>query len=245
MAEFPALPLWTDAYLGDTTHLTTIEHGAYLLLLIVSWRTSECRLPDDDRLLARYARCTATQWRRLRPVLAEFFDIRDGFWTQSRLTDEALAVKQKKDKAAQAGRASALKRKGRHATKRQPKPNEASTKAQQGADLTNNHIEETKTKVLAKKTLCRLPDDWIPAPFGDGTEAAAIVSDWPPGEEARQLERFADHHRLRGNRYADWQAAWGTWVRNSVRFGPKRANGGSDRNFEDVVLAEYGAEAAT
>ena len=53
MAQFPVLPLWTDAYLGDTTHLTTIEHGAYMLLLMVSWRSPDCRLPDDDAMLAR------------------------------------------------------------------------------------------------------------------------------------------------------------------------------------------------
>ena len=64
MAEFPALPLWTDAYLADTTHLSTIEHGAYLLLLMTAWRTKECCLPDDDKLLSRYARLTAAQWRR-------------------------------------------------------------------------------------------------------------------------------------------------------------------------------------
>lgn len=32
MAEFPALPLWTDAYIGDTAHLTNEEHGVYLRL---------------------------------------------------------------------------------------------------------------------------------------------------------------------------------------------------------------------
>jgi hypothetical protein len=51
LAEFPALPLFTDAYLGDTTHLSTFEHGAYLLLLIVSWRTPGCCVADDDALL--------------------------------------------------------------------------------------------------------------------------------------------------------------------------------------------------
>lgn len=116
MAEFPSMPLWTDAYLGDTTHLTTIEHGAYLLLLITAWRTREKRLPDDDRLLARYARMTPSQWKRIRPIIAAFFTIKDGWWIQSRLTDEANAVKQYRKKQSQAGIASALKRKGRHST---------------------------------------------------------------------------------------------------------------------------------
>ena len=40
MAEAPIMPFATDAYIGDTTHLTTIEHGAYLLLLFAMWRTA-------------------------------------------------------------------------------------------------------------------------------------------------------------------------------------------------------------
>lgn len=135
MAEFPALPLWTDAYLGDTTHLTTIEHGAYFLLLVTAWRTQDCCLPDDDRLLARYARLTPGQWRRIKPTIAAFFRVEDGVWRQSRLTDEAVAVRQKRDAQAANGRASALKRKGRHAAKRpaerepsdQPKRNQRPT----------------------------------------------------------------------------------------------------------------------
>jgi uncharacterized protein YdaU (DUF1376 family) len=138
MAEFPALPLWTDAYLGDTTHLTTIEHGAYLLLLMTAWRTRDCTLPDDDKLLARFARCTLGQWTRLRPVLEPFFVVENGRWRQSRLTDEASAVRQRKDKAAQAGRASALKRLGRHSTKREPGLNGAQTKPQLEPNITNN-----------------------------------------------------------------------------------------------------------
>jgi uncharacterized protein YdaU (DUF1376 family) len=116
MAEFPALQLWTDAYLGDTTHLTTIEHGAYLLLLMTAWRSKDTRLPDDDRLLARYSRLSAQQWKRLRPILAAFFTVENGFWVQRRLTDEAVAVRQNRERQAAKGRASALKRKGRHST---------------------------------------------------------------------------------------------------------------------------------
>lgn len=93
MAEFPALPLWTDAYLGDTTHLTTIEHGAYLLLLMAMWRNNG-KLPDDDKLLARYSRLTAGQWARIAPTIRAFFRIEDGQITQGRLTDELDAVRQ-------------------------------------------------------------------------------------------------------------------------------------------------------
>lgn len=118
MAEFPALPLWTDAYLGDTTHLTTIEHGAYLLLLMTAWRTRDCALPDDDRLLARYARCGPQQWKRLRAIIEPFFEVKNGRWLQRRLTDERGAVEQHRQRQSEKGKsgaqAKALKRKGRH-----------------------------------------------------------------------------------------------------------------------------------
>lgn len=107
MAEFPALPLWTDAYLGDTTHLTTFEHGAYLLLLIVSWRAPGCRLPDDDVLLARYARVPVGKWRKLRPILSPFFKISEGHWHQSRLQDEFQHLQSRKTQQSEAGKASA------------------------------------------------------------------------------------------------------------------------------------------
>ena len=62
VAEFPAFPLWTDAYLADTTELTTQEHGAYFLLLIAMWRAGGY-VPDDDAKLARFTRLTIRQWK--------------------------------------------------------------------------------------------------------------------------------------------------------------------------------------
>lgn len=88
MAELPFLPLATDAYLADTTHLSTEEHGAYLLLLMAAWRSIECRLPDDDTYLARVCRCTPRVWSRIRPIMAPFWTIADGWWSQKRLSKE-------------------------------------------------------------------------------------------------------------------------------------------------------------
>ena len=110
MAQFPALPLFTDAYLGDTTHLTTIEHGAYLLLLIVAWRSKGCKLPDDDKMLARYTKLSTAQWLRIKPVVLEFFTVENGYLFQGRLLDELDTVKRLTMQRSNAGKASALQR---------------------------------------------------------------------------------------------------------------------------------------
>lgn len=92
MAEFPALPLWTDAFVADTQHLTTDQVGAYCLLLFAAWRRPNCDLPDDDKFLAKVARCDGRKWRHMRTVLAEFHTIQDGRWRQKRLQKERKYV---------------------------------------------------------------------------------------------------------------------------------------------------------
>lgn len=79
----PWMPLYVGDYLRDTMHLSTVEHGAYCLLLFYYWNTGS--LPDDDRHLARIARMSLRQWRRHRPVLQTFFH--DG-WKHKRVESE-------------------------------------------------------------------------------------------------------------------------------------------------------------
>ena len=82
MAEFPAMPVWTDAYIGDTQHLTNEEHGVYWRLLIFAWRTPNCCLPCDDGRLAIMVGVTPGKWAKLKPVVMAFWSDDDGFWRQ-------------------------------------------------------------------------------------------------------------------------------------------------------------------
>jgi uncharacterized protein YdaU (DUF1376 family) len=108
MAEFPALPLWTDAYLADTRGLSTFEHGAYLLLLMTAWRTPDCSLPDDDRQLARWAGTDARNWARIKPTVMQFWDWEAGKWRQKRLGKEREYVTAVSDKKRLAGRSGGI-----------------------------------------------------------------------------------------------------------------------------------------
>jgi uncharacterized protein YdaU (DUF1376 family) len=105
MAEFPALPLWTDAYLGDTAHLTNEEHGVYLRLLMFAWRSPDCALPDDDKRLAIMTGLSDKKWRAMRPVVSAFWIIGNGAWTQKRLTKERDFVRGKSEKNRDAAKA--------------------------------------------------------------------------------------------------------------------------------------------
>ena len=98
MAEYPAIPLWTDAYIADTAHLTNEEHGVYLRLLMFAWRSPDCCLPDNDKRLALMVGVSAYKWQALRATMQQFFTIKDGTWTQKRLQRERDFLERQSEK---------------------------------------------------------------------------------------------------------------------------------------------------
>lgn len=108
------MQLYVADYLGDTRHLTTEQHGAYLLLLMTMWR-SDGRLPNDDKKLARITGTTPSRWAKIAPEVMEFFTIDGAEITNPRLSKELEKAQEKSIKRAVSGikgaRAKALKNK--------------------------------------------------------------------------------------------------------------------------------------
>ncbi len=98
MSQAPIMPLMTDALLADTQHLSAEEIGAYMFLLLSTWRNNGKPLPDENKRLSRICRVTQRRWQdKLRPVLSEFFDLTDGTWRQKRLENEWARVQRQID----------------------------------------------------------------------------------------------------------------------------------------------------
>jgi uncharacterized protein YdaU (DUF1376 family) len=87
MSSLDGMMLWTDDYLADTMHLTTIQHGAYLLILMAMWRAGG-RLPNDERRLAKIARLPLNRWRKIYPEIQELLVFDTQGVTQKRLWQE-------------------------------------------------------------------------------------------------------------------------------------------------------------
>jgi uncharacterized protein YdaU (DUF1376 family) len=112
MAKAPFMPVFAADLLADTTHLSTEQFGAYVLILLATWRNNGKALADDDEGMAHVCRVGIKKWRsKLRPKLAPLFTLNETGWHQQRLEKEWDRVQQTLSKrrtaASTGGRASA------------------------------------------------------------------------------------------------------------------------------------------
>ena len=152
------MPLYVGDYLGDTGHLTTAQHGAYLLLMMHYWRKGE--LPDDDRQLSKITKLPLKTWSDYRPVLQQFFH---SGWKHKRIDAElerVLRVSEKRSSAGQKGGVgSALSRmKLENVAQKRSLPQaiawQKPSKTQANVDHSHSHSHQI---------LSSMPDDTAPA----------------------------------------------------------------------------------
>ena len=103
MNDIPYMPLYIADYMGDTLHLSTEQHGAYLLLLMTMWRAGGT-LPNDPAKLSRIARMTVGKWSRVGPDVMAFFQIDGENITHGRLVFELTKAQEISAKRSELGK---------------------------------------------------------------------------------------------------------------------------------------------
>lgn len=250
MAEFPALNLWTDAYLADTRHLSTLEHGAYLLLLIEAWRRPNCDLPDDDKILSRLAGLSIKEWGDVKGAVLAFWkrDGRSKTWTQKRLLNERdkarVRSRSQSDKAAKRWKdgkksnATAMPDECREdasttttiTIEEEPNGSPSFSAGESGDGLFTQDALPVAPKrgAKAKRSVgidTPLSDDWEPTLT---PAAQAMVDGWPPGMLDREEFQFRNHAIANGRKAKDWDAAFRMWIGKADE---RHGNGNRNSNW--------------
>lgn len=102
------MPFYVADYLAATMHLSTVQHGAYLLLLIHGWK-SDGHIPGDELQLSAIAKLTLSDWQANAKLLLSFWDrCEDGTYTQSRLLKEVERAKRVSKSRSELGRMGAI-----------------------------------------------------------------------------------------------------------------------------------------
>lgn len=243
MADFPALPIWTDAYLADTRHLSTVEHGAYLLLMMEAWRRPSCSLPNDDALLARLAGLNHNEWGAIKDTVLALWklDEKRNVFVQKRLSKEREFLDKKRVKNKQSAAS-------RWNKKEKGDANAMQTQCQNDAPTpTPTPTPTVKKDPSDPKKGKRLPPDFTPdlqaavemglRPERAISEAASFKDYWiaQPGSKGVKL---------------DWPATWRNWVRKALerQSGPRgspsqtRYQEGADRVRQDLERSARGED---
>lgn len=224
MSKSPFMQLYVSDYLGDTQHLTTEQHGTYLLLLMAMWR-ADAKLPNEPQKLARIARVSFRRWHIVSPEVLEFFTVEDGFLMNKRLYREhqkALSISEKRRNSGRLG--------GSSNSLKSNEMDEANAKQMpKHSQKPDTIYVKEEPKGSPKKTGNRLSADWQPS-----EEDLAYARSQGMAERTIHLEseNFRDYWTAKSGSGAtklDWPATWRTWVRNSVSRGPPRGGGDKPR----------------
>ena len=232
MSTVPYFPFYPSDYLADTAHLSTEQHGAYLLMLMTAWPRGG-RLPKDPRKLARIARVSPRRWHLICDDIMEFWTAIDDDIVSPRMAkDYQKAVSKSELRSAigkRGGDAKALKTKKPRVAKAtrllchspEPEPEE----------------EKKGTKVPQKKGT-RLPENFVlPKDWGEW----ALSEGMPENRVRYEASQFRDYWIAATGAKAsklDWLATWRNWCRRSLQdrpASPAKPKGFISEQLEDVM----------
>jgi len=228
----PYFPFFPADFASDgvVESMPTEGVGAYILLLCKAWSQSPAgTIPDDDDVLARWARLTPQRWAELRPaVLAAFVRGKDGRFHQKRMKAEYAKLMKLLQSRSHGGRKTAAKRWSDSAGSSptdQPLLSDSSAIARASESNSKSNSDSHSESSKAAETLSKGK-----RPRGGGGAGVGRRRFVPPSvEEVRAYvadqqstvdpQRFVDHYTAKGwligkTPMKDWQAALRTWESN-------------------------------
>lgn len=211
------MPLYVADYAGDTGHLTTLEHGAYMLLIMHYWAKNG--LPNNDAQLARIARMPLDGWMEIKPTIRALF--LDG-WKHKRIEFELTETARKSEQAKRAAEASWEARKQKNAAPRdadacadrlrlQPQP-QSQDKDQESLEDAALRAPPPKREKPALRKGSRLPETWEPS----ASDIEFAEREGLRGEDRRrEIVKFRNYWTSKAGQGAtklDWSRTWANWV---------------------------------
>jgi len=144
LASKPFMKFYVNDYLGDTSHLTTLEHGAYLLLIMAYWQSGK-PIPCDR--IANIVRMPFEEWKKIEKTLSKFFIVKGKCWEHKRINIELEIFKSKSE----AARQSALTRYERTANAERTQSERTAIQIQNQSQIqiqSNTKKKETTKQIL-------------------------------------------------------------------------------------------------
>lgn len=132
-------------YAQATSHLTLVEDAVYFRLLR-RYYAEESPIVDDKRQICRWVEArTDEEKQAVEDVLAEFFELRNGHWHNSRADEEIVEYQQRAETSRVNGRKGGRPRKNPEETQQVNSGNPEETSQQPDGKATKNHEPITNT----------------------------------------------------------------------------------------------------
>jgi uncharacterized protein YdaU (DUF1376 family) len=247
---FDEFPLSISAYITDTQHLSTLQHGAYLLILMTMRRAGGW-IPDDDRKLANIVKLSLAKWRQIAPDVRSLLVADGGKLSQKRVLSDLEKMRLLSLKNAMNGKsggeAKSLKSKQPDLATATFSLGGSPAERQNGVVNAIPFLLESESKTLdseSKKVSNSrgksLSSEWVATEvdFAYGERLGLSRADVDSCAEEMRLWAKANANRAVG-RKADWSATFHGWLRREA---PKlkRQNGGTTNEANRNVYSKAG-----
>jgi len=253
MAALPYMQLYVADYLADTAHLTTEEHGAYLLMLFSYWQTGK---PLRSDRLATVARMSNDRWDSVEKTLSEFFniDVNPGCWTHLRVEADLHQVASKSTQASDAGKKSALARARAKQALQTNASTDVATKSQRKANHTDTDTDTDTEQNQHQKTSLKFDQKtafdifWklYPRKVGKAAASAKFATKCKDAETFSSIIRSVGEHiesawDLSEMNFIPHAATWlnqSRWTDEVNHVRPKQSNTGANRQGRPSLVEQ-------